>query len=597
MFKEYFKFVRFLKPHSGLLGMAVFFMAVSSVFDWVSIAMIVPVSDKVLNNGSIIFPVALPPAAGAVVAYFNSLKQTDLLKMLIVFVPVLFFLKGVFNFFYSYYMSLIGQLCIRDIRFLLYEKIQGLSLEYFSKKRAGELISRITNDVKVVENALSYGVTDLVYQSFLVVIFTCTIFYIHWKLALSALVMIPLVVIPIVKVGRVLRKISRHSQEKMADINSLLVETISGIRIVKAFSMERHEIERFRVHNQSYFKLAMRATKRMLLLSPATEFVGVLLGVFILAWVGQDVIDGKISFGVFGLFLGSLFSLIRPLKKLSQVNSLNQQAVAASERIYEVLDTQPTVLEKTDAVQIPSFKEKIVLENVWFNYGEHPVLKGVNIDVKKGQMLAIVGPSGSGKSTFLDLVCRFYDPVRGRIVLDDVDIKEASIVSLRRLIGIVTQETILFNDTIQANIAYGKSGASKPEIEAAAAMAYADEFIKRLPAGYDTLIGDRGVKLSGGERQRIAIARALLKNPPILILDEATSQLDTESERIVQEALNKLIEGRTVLAVAHRLSTIKNAHKIIVLEDGIIVEQGRHDELFAKNGVYKRLCVNQQLQV
>jgi subfamily B ATP-binding cassette protein MsbA len=597
MFKEYFKFIKFLKPHAGLLGLAVLFMAVSSLFDWVSIAMVVPVSDKVLNNGSIIFPVALPSAAGSVVAYFNSLKQTDLLKMLIMFIPVLFFLKGVANFFYSYYMSKIGQLCIRDIRLLLYEKIQGLSLEYFSRKRAGELISRITNDVKVVENALSYGVTDLVYQSFLVVIFTWTIFYIHWKLAMSALVMIPLVVFPIMKVGKVLRKISRISQEKMADINSLLVETISGIRIVKAFSMERHEIEKFRVHNQIYFKLAMRATKRMLLLSPATEFVGVLLGVFILAWVGQDVIDGKISFGVFGLFLGSLFSLIRPLKKLSQVNSLNQQAVAASERIYEVLDTQPTVVEKADAVQIPSFKGTVVFKDVWFSYGSLDVLKGVNIEVKKGQVLAIVGPSGSGKSTFLDLVCRFYDPARGRILLDGIDIKEASIVSLRKLIGIVTQETILFNDTIQANIAYGKPGASRFEIEAAAAMAYADDFIKRLPTGYDTLIGDRGTKLSGGERQRIAIARALLKNPPILILDEATSQLDTESERIVQEALNKLIEGRTVLAVAHRLSTIKNAHKIIVLEGGTIVEQGRHDELFAKNGIYKRLCVNQQLQV
>ncbi|MDD2702899.1 MAG: ABC transporter ATP-binding protein [Candidatus Omnitrophica bacterium] len=597
MFKEYFKFVRFLKPHSGLLGLAVFFMAVSSVFDWVSIAMIVPASDKILNNGKIIFPVSLPSSAGAVVAYFNSLKQTELLKMLIIFVPVLFLLKGVFNFLYSYYMSLIGQLCIRDIRFLLYEKIQGLSLDYFSKKRAGELISRITNDVKVVENALSYGVTDLVYQSFLVGIFTCTIFYIHWKLALSALVMIPLVVLPIVKVGRVLRKISRHSQEKMADINSLLVETISGIRIVKAFSMEHHEIERFRVHNQSYFKLAMRATKRMLLLSPATEFVGVLLGIFVLAWVGQDVIDGKISFGVFGLFLGSLFSLIRPLKKLSQVNSLNQQAVAASERIYEVLDTQPTVLEKANAIRDFPFKEKIVVENVWFNYGELPVLKGLNIEVKKGRMVAVVGPSGSGKSTLLDLVCRFYDPVRGRILLDDLDVKEASIVSLRKLIGIVTQETILFNDTIQGNIAYGKPGASRQEIEAAAAMAYADDFIKRLPRGYDTLIGDRGTKLSGGERQRIAIARALLKNPPILILDEATSQLDTESERIVQEALNKLIEGRTVLAVAHRLSTIKNAHKIIVLENGTIAEQGSHDELFAGNGVYRRLCMSQHLQV
>ena len=597
MFKEYVKFVRFLKPHAGLLGVAVLFMAVSSLFDWVSIAMIVPACDKVLNNGTIIFPVKLPAGIAHVISTINSMKQMDLLRILIMFVPVLFFLKGLTNFLYSYYMSEIGQLCVRDIRSLLYGKIQSLSLEYFTKKRAGELISRITNDVKVVENALSYGTTDLVYQSFLVVIFTFTIFYIHLKLALGALIMIPLVVFPIIGVGRVLRKISRNSQEKMADINSLLVETINGVRIVKAFSMEQHEIERFRVHNQGYFKLSMKAIKRTLLLSPATEFIGVLFGVLILAWVGRDVIAGKVSFGVFGLFLGSLFSLIRPLKKLSQVNSLNEQAVAASERIYEILDSQPTVMEKPGAKEIVSFRGKVEFENVWFSHGKHEVLKGIQLEVKKGQVLAIVGPSGAGKTTFLDLICRFYDPSRGRILLDDMDIKDVKVKSLRSQIGIVTQETILFNDTIRANIAYGKPDASQQEIERAAVMAYAHDFVKGLPNGYDTMIGDRGAKISGGERQRIAIARALLKDPPLLILDEATSQLDTESERIVQEALNKLMEGRTVFVVAHRLSTVKNATRIVVLEGGKIVEEGRHDELFSRNGVYKRLCMNQQLQV
>jgi subfamily B ATP-binding cassette protein MsbA len=597
MFKDYTKFLRFLKPHVRLLAMGVFFMAVSSLFDWVSIAMFVPVTDKVLSNGKIIFPISLPPALNSGISYLNTLPQTVMLRALIISLPVLFIFKGVFAFLYKYVMSEIGQLCVRDIRSLLYEKLQSLSLEFFTRKRSGELISRITNDVKLVENALSYGVTDLVYQSFLVILFSLTIFYIHWKLAFFLLLMVPLILWPIVKVGRGLRKISRNSQEKMADINSLLVETISGVRIVKAFSMEHHEIEKFRNHNQTYFKLAMRSIKRVQLLSPATEYIGVLFGVLILAWVGKDVIEGRISFGVVTLFMGSLFSLIRPLKKLSEVNSINQQAMAANERIYEILDARPTVIEKPDAVQIAAFKEKIVFEDVWFNYGDLQVLKGVSVEVKKGQMLAVVGSSGSGKSTLLDLLCRFYDAARGRILVDGVDIREASIVSLRRLIGIVTQETILFNDTIQANIAYGKPDAGKDEIEKAAAMAYADDFIKRLPQGYDTLIGDRGAKLSGGERQRIAIARALLKNPPVLILDEATSQLDTESERIVQEALNKLIEGRTVLAVAHRLSTIKNAHKIIVLENGMIAEQGRHDELFARNGVYKKLCMNQQLQV
>jgi subfamily B ATP-binding cassette protein MsbA len=591
--RDYLKLLKFIKPYKGRFFLAIVCMAFSALFDGISLAMIVPLSDKVLTNKQIVISTPLPAFLQAFVDAINRTPPIRMLYYMAIAVATLFLLKGIFAFFQAYLMSGIGQRIIRDIRSKLYTKFQSLSLDFFTHKRGGELISRVTNDVKLVENAVSYGSTDLVYQGLQVVLFTFLVFFIHAKLALVTVVLLPVISLPIIKVGKVLRRLSRQSQEKMADINSLLYETIIGTRIVKAFNMEKYEIEKFGKFNSAYFKLSMKSIKRSLILSPVTEFLGCLAGVFVFVWGGREVIAGQISFGVFGLFLGSLLSLVRPFKKLSRVNALNQQAVAASMRIHEVLETSPSVREEPGARELAGFKQTIVFEDVYFNYAAQEILKGINLKVRPGEILAIVGPSGTGKSTLVDLIPRFYDPQKGRILIDGIDVREVTLESLRRQIGIVTQDTILFNDTIKANIAYGNPKAEKDQIMQAAILANAHSFIERLPLGYDTVIGDRGMKLSGGERQRIAIARALMKNPPILILDEATSQLDTESERTVQEALERLMQGRTVFVIAHRLSTVKNAHNIIVLEGGRIIEQGTSSELLIKGGLYKRLCMLQ----
>jgi subfamily B ATP-binding cassette protein MsbA len=570
-------------------------MAISAIFDGVSIGMIMPVADKVLTNKKIILPVKLPAFLSSLVDTINSIPALVLLNYIAVGIVFLFVLKGLFGFLQSYLMSDVSQRVIRDLKSQIYAKFQSLSLDYFIHRRGGELMSRITNDVGAVGNAMSTGAIDLIYQSMQIAVFTFLIFFVHAKLALISLVLLPLISYPIIRVGKILKKISIRGQERVADLNSLLYETILGVRVVKAFNMEYYEKAKFDRVNRDCYKLAMKSTKRMLLLGPFTELLGIIAGVLVFFWGGREVIEGKMSFGVLGLFLASLMSLLRPFKRLSQVNSIMQQANAGSTRIYEVFNSVPSVKEKNDSLELSGFKDRVSFENVWFAYDHQQVLKDINLEVKRGEVLAVVGPSGAGKTTLLDLVPRFYDPQKGRILIDGQDLRDLNLKSLRSRIAIVTQETILFNDSISGNIAYGLPGTSQEVIEEAAKQAHIHEVIKRQAKGYDTFIGDRGVKLSGGERQRIAIARALLKNAPILILDEATSQLDTESERLVQEALNKLIQGRTVFVIAHRLSTIKNASRIVVLDEGRIVEQGCHEELLGREGLYKKLYQNQQL--
>ncbi|MBI5149234.1 MAG: ABC transporter ATP-binding protein [Candidatus Omnitrophica bacterium] len=589
--KNYFKLLKFLKNHTRLFTVAVVTMLIASSFEGIQLSLLVPMTDRIFGNKPIVVPGHLPAFITRIVEHLNAMTPESLFGIFPVIVIVALLLKNALVFAYQYLMSDLSQAVMRDIRYQLYSKIQGLSLDYFSKKRTGELISRITNDVNVVENAVSYGLTDLFRQTFMIIMFVVIAFSIYPKAAFVMFVVFPLLGIPMAQIGRRLRKISKGTQEKMADINTLLVETISGIRLVKAFCMEDYESSRFKQKNHEYYKLRMKSIKRLLVIPPITEIFGAACGVAVILWMGRVVLQGGLSFGVFILFFGSIMSIISPIKKLGNVNGLIQQALAANERIYEVLDAKPTVIERPGAIDIPEMRESIKIKDVDFRYADdsHIVLQNIDLEVKKGEILAIVGPTGTGKTTLVNLIPRFYDPIKGSVAIDGVDVREVTFCSLRRQIGIVTQETILFNDTVRANIAYGNLQASQQQIEVAARMAFAHPFIIKMPNGYDTVIGDRGFRLSGGEKQRIAIARAILGNPPILILDEATSQLDSESERFVQEALDKLMQGRTVVAIAHRLSTIQKANKIVVLERGRVIGQGGHEELLKSCPLYNKL--------
>ena len=589
--KNYLKLLKFLKGYTRLFSVAVATMLVSSFFEGFQLSLLVPMTDRIFNNKPIVIPNQLPAFIANFIERLNSMTPEALFTIFPFVVIIALLIKNLFVFCYQYLMSDLSQAVMRDIRYQLYAKIQDLSLDYFSKKRTGELISRITHDVNVVENAVSYGLTDLFRQSFMILLFVTIAFSIYPKAAFLMLVVFPLIGIPMAQIGRRLRKISKGTQEKMADINTLLLETISGIKLVKAFGTEQYEKDRFKAKNHDYYKLRMKSIKRLVVIPPITEMFGALCGVAVILWMGKVVMSGGLSFGVFILFFGSIMSIISPIKKLGNVHALIQQALAANERIYDVLDAQITVKERSNAIAIGELKGSIEIKNVDFHYAQNSgiVLKNINLEVCKGEIVAIVGPTGTGKTTLVNLIPRFYDPVKGVVTIDGIDVRDVTLRSLRKQIGIVTQETILFNDTVRANIAYGYAEATDAQIQAAAEMAFAHQFVVKMPSGYNTLIGDRGFRLSGGEKQRIAIARAILKNPPILILDEATSQLDSESERYVQEALDRLMKGRTVIAIAHRLSTIQKADKIVVLEHGRIIGQGGHEELLKGCPLYNRL--------
>ena len=515
----------------------------------------------------------------------------DTLKVLCLTIMVVFLAKNVFLYLKNISMTLVQYHLITEMRNRLYKHFNSQSLSYFHQKKSGELTSIIINDVANLRRALGTSFHQLLVEPINLLAFTVLLFIINWKLALISVVIVPISGITIMTIGRSIRRKSRRTAAMIAGITNIITETFSSIRVVKAFAMEGYEVQRFFKETHKYFKLILRRAKLRLLASPITETLGVMMGVLLL-WVGgMEVLSGKgLTPEDFLRFILLLFAMMDPLRKLSNVNVELQAGAASAERIFAILETPPTIVDKFDAVIIDTFKDKIQINDVSFKYeSDDTILKNISFEIKKGSAVALVGSSGAGKSTLADLIPRFYDVNQGAIEIDGQDIRHVTLNSLRRLMGIVTQETILFNDTVKANIAYGQKDVDDEQVIAAAKAANALEFIEELPKGLDTVIGEKGVKLSGGQRQRLAIARAIMKNPPILILDEATSALDTESERLVQEALETLMTDRTVLVIAHRLSTVTNADKIIVMEKGLIKEMGTHDELIQKNGLYSNL--------
>ncbi len=589
--RDYLRLLRFVRGYVWLFFLATACMGVSTVFEGVSLGMIVPLADRVLTNKDIIIPGSLPPFIAELIAWLNSLSPETVLKGMAAAIVVLFALKAVFLFLQNYLMNFIAQAAVRDVRNDLYKKLQELPLGFYSRSRTGDLISRVTNDTTVISNAISTGLTDLLFQSMQVILFAFLVFFINWKLALISLVLFPIIILPVVRVGQKIKLLTTETQKKMADLTSQLAETIQGVYIIKVFCREFFELQRFKNVNYQYFRFMMKSIKRTIVLSPFSEWVAALGATFILLIAGKEVIAGELSFGVFALFLGALLSMVRPFKKISGVHAINQRGIAAANRLYEVLDEQPEIANAGDSALITGFNDSIIFENVSFHYEKcrDQVLSHIDLRIKKNDIIALVGHSGAGKTTLVNLIPRLYDVSQGRLTIDGVDVRKIKLHSLRSLISVVSQEMILFNDTVKNNIAYGKDSATLDEVIEAAGKANAYEFINGLPEKFNTVVGDRGFRLSGGEKQRLAIARAILKDSPILILDEATSQLDTKSERLIQQALDNLMRGKTVFVIAHRLSTVQHATRIIVVDKGRIVEQGTHDLLMQTGTVYKKL--------
>ena len=515
----------------------------------------------------------------------------ETLKVLCLTIMVVFLTKNVFLYLKNISMTVVQYHLITEMRNRLYEHFNSLSLSYFNQNKSGELTSIMINDVSNLRRALGTSFHQIIVEPINLLAFIFLLFIISWKLALLSLIILPIAGFTILVIGRSIRRKSKRTAAMIAGITNIITETLSSIRVVKAFAMEEYEVQRFFKETRQYFQLIFRRAKLRLLASPITETLGVMMGVLLL-WVGGiEVLSGKgLTPEDFLRFILLLFAMMDPLRKLSKVNVELQAGAASAERIFAILDTAPTIVNKQDAVTIDTFEEKISFNNVSFRYeSDDTVLQDISFEIEKGSVVALVGSSGAGKSTLADLIPRFYDVNQGSITIDKQNIQNITLNSLRSMMGIVTQETILFNDSIRANIAYGQKIINDEQVLAASKAANALEFINELPEGIDTVIGEKGVKLSGGQRQRLAIARAIMKNPPILILDEATSALDTESERLVQQALETLMADRTVLVIAHRLSTVTNADKIIVLDKGEIKEMGTHNELMEKEEYYSNL--------
>lgn len=518
-----------------------------------------------------------------------SSKDMFALQVLPVVIIAVFLVRGVVGYGSTYLTAWVGQRIVADLRNDVTEHLQRLSLSYYNRTPSGSVVSRVTNDVALVRAALTDAFAALLKDATSLVILVIVAFVQDWLLALIAFVVFPVSVLPVVRLSQRLRRVARRGQVSMGTLTALLQESIQGNRVVKAFGMEDYESQRSRVENERLFDLYMRAARIRAFTTPMMEILAAFGIAGVVAYGGYSVITGERTQGAFLGFLTALFLLYEPFKNLARSNAAVQQGLGAADRVIEILDTEPDVCDRPGAIRLEGLREAIRFEAVRFRYDHEDVLHDIDLEIRAGEAVALVGMSGGGKSTIADLLPRFYDVTGGRILVDGVDVRDYTLASLRANIAVVTQQTFLFNDTVRNNIAYGRGDAEMDDVEAAAEAAHALEFIRALPEGFDTVIGELGVKLSGGQRQRLAIARALLKNAPILVLDEATSALDTESERLVQRALDNLMRDRTTLVIAHRLSTIQRADRIVVLVRGGIVEQGTHAELLDLGAEYRKL--------
>ena len=599
--KTYLRLLGYVRRYRAKLGLALLCMAIYAATSMFSVSAVSPflqlffLKPHATAGGAPLHLTGLswmPPAMrGALEAMVLDPRPLVGLERICLMILALLFLKNLTDYLQGALMVWIEQAVMRDVRSALYAHLQKLSLSFFHGQRAGRLISRITNDVEYLRVSIAASLSNLVkdgltFIGLLVVVFTAS-----WRLALISMLILPPSGLMLALIGRKMRKRSGRAQERMGDLTGIVQETVTGARVVKAFGMEAAERRRFDQANQSYFQSFVVLRRLSSAAPPISEFTIVVVAVAMLWLGGREIfVTHTLDANTFVMFIVALLATISPIKSLSEVNSNVQQGLTAAQRIFEVLDTAPEITDRPGARALPPFRGAVRYEQVTFAYDPgRPVLHEVSFEIAHGQVVALVGSSGAGKSTTMDLLARFYDPSGGRVTFDGHDLRDATVASLRAQLGIVTQETILFHDSIRNNIAYGSPDASDAAIRQAAEAAHALEFVERLPQGFDTVIGERGAKLSGGERQRIAIARALLRNPPILLLDEATSSLDTESERLVQDALERLMRDRTVLVIAHRLSTVQHADRIVVLDRGRIVATGTHDQLLEMDGQYRRL--------
>ncbi len=590
----YLRMLKLLKPYWGMLTVSILCSLVFVVFNSSSVWLTASFTKVLFPEKQTEIQAHAPSAKLATKSGLNATlnrftnrlvaRATPLesLKALCLLIFITFLMKNIFLYFKNVALHFVQLRMVTDVRNMLYAQLHNLSMAYYNRKRTGEISSIMMNDVNNMRNSFTVSFDKLLIEPINILAFMVLLFIISWQLSLLAVLILPISGLIISRIGQSIRRKSMRTSRQVAGIMAIIDETLQGIRVVKAFAMEKFEIGRFLAESEKYFRLLFRRRRLREISSPLNETFGVIIGMLLLWFGGRRVLMGAgIDAEDFVRFIILLFAIMTPIKSLNNVNMELQEGLASAQRVFSLLDEKPDVVEKSQAIVLPGFHDSIVYENVSFGYetSRGRVLNNCSLRINRGEIVAIVGHSGAGKSTLVDLLPRFYDPSSGRILIDGYDIRDLTFTSLRSQMGIVTQNTILFNDTVFNNIAYGVRDFDQDKVYAAAEAANALEFIEEMPQKFETVIGDRGLRLSGGQRQRLAIARALLKNPPILILDEATSSLDTESELKVQAAIETLIKDRTVLVIAHRLSTIQNAHKIVVLEKGRIVESGRHTEL------------------